>query len=45
MLDVLLNYLILIKLNYYELVDLFGVKFGSVEEFILYGKKCLELGV
>ncbi|EAD6730653.1 1-phosphofructokinase [Listeria monocytogenes] len=44
LLDALPNRPILIKPNHHELADLFGVKLGSVEELIPYGKKCLELG-
>lgn len=44
LLDALPNHPILIKPNHHELADLFGVKLGSVEELIPYGKKCLELG-
>lgn len=44
LLDALTNRPILIKPNHHELADLFGVKLGSVEELIPYGKKCLELG-
>ncbi len=39
LLDALPNHPILIKPNHHELADLFGVKLGSVEELIPYGKK------
>lgn len=43
LLDALPNHPILIKPNHHELADLFGVKLGSVEELIPYGKKMFRI--
>ncbi|AQY51934.1 fructose-1-phosphate kinase [Listeria weihenstephanensis FSL R9-0317] len=34
----------LIKPNHHELAEAFGIKFSGLEDVIVYGKKCLEMG-
>ncbi|MBA3927863.1 1-phosphofructokinase [Listeria rustica] len=44
LLDTLSRGPFLIKPNHHELAELFGVELNGIEDIVIYGKKCLELG-
>ncbi|MBC6310627.1 1-phosphofructokinase [Listeria sp. FSL L7-1582] len=44
LLDTLKRGPFLIKPNHHELAELFGVELNGIEDIVIYGKKCLELG-